>query len=142
MKGQSKRFIIRSLRVALIAVALIFSASAARAVNYTVDNTTDDPTKTGCTAAADDCSLRGAIIKANGTMAGDMINFSGIPNGSTIFLVNGELTIAPVATGGRLVFNGNTNPSVTVSGNNLSRVFYIPAGAVVAINGRQYWRRN
>jgi hypothetical protein len=47
-----------------IAVALIFAASA-HATTYVVDRS-DDADAEGCTQAASDCTLRGAIIKANG----------------------------------------------------------------------------
>jgi len=51
---------------AILAVALV-AMSPSRAATLTVDTTVDDPAATACTdATPNDCSLRGAIIKANG----------------------------------------------------------------------------
>jgi hypothetical protein len=41
-----------------------------------VDTLADDAAKSACTAAADDCSLRGAITKANAIAGDDVISFS------------------------------------------------------------------
>jgi hypothetical protein len=51
-------------RLLVVATALcaLGPAATARAATYTVDNTGDDAGKTACTAAADDCSLRGALL--------------------------------------------------------------------------------
>jgi hypothetical protein len=43
------------------------------AATYTVDRTDDNAGATACTAAANDCSLRGAVIKSNGNAGADTI---------------------------------------------------------------------
>jgi predicted outer membrane repeat protein len=61
--------LIRILIIALLVSTpvLLFRVNTAQAVFYTidVDTTVDDPTKTACTLAANDCSLRGAISLVN-----------------------------------------------------------------------------
>ena len=50
----------------LFVLSILVFVSGAYAATYTVDRL-DDATATACTAAANDCSLRGAIINANAT---------------------------------------------------------------------------
>jgi hypothetical protein len=59
------------------AILIGFSASAAFAATFVVDRT-DDPSSggTACTAAANDCSLRGAISAANAAASDDTIQLS------------------------------------------------------------------
>jgi cysteine-rich repeat protein len=62
-------------------VAFIFFALAiptgVNAATFNVDRNDDDATATGCDdGTANDCSLRGAIIKANGITGDDIINVS------------------------------------------------------------------
>lgn len=58
--------------VVLVATAL--SATPGAAATFTVDTTADAVAKTGCDdAVADDCSLRGAVVRANGDPAHDVI---------------------------------------------------------------------
>lgn len=56
------------------AVAALLLAGPARAAVFTVDTTSDAPLS-GCTAAAADCSLRGAILAANAAVGADRIEF-------------------------------------------------------------------
>lgn len=72
-------------------------------------------------------SLRQAIINANGSAGADTINFSVT---GTITLTSGELAITD-----DLVITGPGAASLTVSGNNASRVFSINSGATVTISG-------
>jgi hypothetical protein len=61
--------------VTAIAV-LAVGAGSASADTFEVDTAIDDPSLTPCSAAADDCSLRGAILNSNGTPAvDDVVNF-------------------------------------------------------------------
>src|SRR5256885_13606098 len=58
---------------AILAVAL-GAMSPSRAATLTVDTTVDDPAATFCIdATPNDCSLRGAIIKANGLSEASII---------------------------------------------------------------------
>lgn len=74
-----------------------------------------------------DCSLREAIAAANNSSGNDTINF-GVPGNFVLTL--GQLVIVD---NGSLRIN-STNVSVTVSGNNASRVFLIYFFADVTIN--------
>jgi predicted outer membrane repeat protein len=73
--------------------ALIPIGSAA---SFVVDRTDDDPTATACTAAPNDCSLRGAIIAANVDAIGDTIN---VPAGT--------YTLTQVGSGEDLAADGD-----------------------------------
>jgi hypothetical protein len=76
-------------------------------------------------------SLRQAVINANGSGGADTINFLVIP--SPITLTTGEIAINEALT-----IKGPGADSLTVSGNNLSRIFNTtgaPAGAAISING-------
>ena len=63
----------------LVGSALLGFSTRVQAAIFEVDRTDDDPTATACTAAPNDCSLRGAIIAANVDAIGDTIN---IPAGT------------------------------------------------------------
>jgi hypothetical protein len=61
-------------------VLALTSSPAQAATTYTVDRTDDPdltttPTAGACTAAANDCSLRGAISAANANAGDDTIDF-------------------------------------------------------------------
>jgi len=76
-------------------------------------------------------SLRQAVINANGSGGADTINFLVIP--SPITLTTGEIAINEALT-----IKGPGADNLTVSGNNLSRIFNTtgaPAGAAISING-------
>lgn len=60
--------------LAFVAGLSLFVSNAVNALVFTVD-TTSDANLSDCTAAASDCSLRGAITKANLTTARDQIQF-------------------------------------------------------------------
>jgi predicted outer membrane repeat protein len=97
----------------------------------TVDNTTDDGSLSGCTAAANDCSLRGAIANANNSAGDETITFDPVVFGSeqTITLGGTQLTIE---NNGSVTINGGNK--VIVSANNQSRVFQINGAAVATFN--------
>ena len=64
--------------IAVLAAFLALPASPALGASYLVDTTDDDPgiDKVACSPSADDCSLRGAITKANtASSPGDVITF-------------------------------------------------------------------
>ncbi len=62
------------LVLAALAAFLALPTVPALAASYVVD-TTSDASLTACTAAASDCSLRGAITDANASGTGDVITF-------------------------------------------------------------------
>ncbi len=79
-----------------------------------------------------DCSLREAIAAANGTTDADIINFSTFFNTPQTIILGGTDLI--ITNGGTLTINGTGADKLTVSGNNVSRVFTNNTGAVTTIN--------
>ncbi len=72
------RFLIIAMLAALAAFLALPSSPGLGAPAYVVDTKDDDPTvaKGACTGTADDCSLRGAITKANAaSRPGELITF-------------------------------------------------------------------
>ena len=67
-----------TLLLATIALAVILAALPARADStFVVDTTADNVSATACTAAASDCSLRGAIMAANNISGADSTTVAG-----------------------------------------------------------------
>ena len=123
-----------TIKFALLAIATsLFLTATAQAATFTVDRT-DDATVQTCTAAANDCTLRGAIAAANANVNPDTIDFDTIvfSTQQTIVLSGTQLSIN---TNTVLTINGPGANLLTISGNNTSRVFLINAGAVVVIGG-------
>ena len=52
------------------------NVAAAPPIVYEVDTTVDNPALNACTTAPNDCSLRGAITKANSSANPETITFS------------------------------------------------------------------
>ncbi|MEA2438453.1 MAG: hypothetical protein QOF65_3009 [Thermoleophilaceae bacterium] len=122
----------RAIRITLGATvaALAFAAPASAATTYTVD-TVGDGNLIACTAAAGDCSLRGAINNANGDGAGDTIDFS-IPGAGvhTILLASDLPTITVPIT-----INGYSQPGAVQSNSQIGPITAAPA---VAIDGQDF----
>jgi hypothetical protein len=124
-----------SLVVALAASALGVSASAANAAIYAVDRTDDSATASACTAAANDCSLRGAIAAASAA-SGNVVSLA---SNQIYTLSAGSADSAPgslVPAGGDLDITTN----MTIEGNNSTidggardRIFQIEATGSNAI---------
>lgn len=98
--------------VAVVVVAAMYVARSDRAyaVSIVVDTTSDD-NLTACTAAAGDCSLRGAINNANGDSGLDTIQFN---------IGTGVQTITPGAGGlptiaYPVIIDGTTQPGYTAA---------------------------
>jgi CSLREA domain-containing protein len=98
------------------------------AATYTVTKIADTNDGT-CDA---DCSLREAITAANGTVDADIINFSTLFNTTQTITLGGTDLI--ITNNGTLTINGTGADKLTVSGNNVSRVFTNNTGAVTTIN--------
>ena len=125
-----------TIKFALLAIATsLFLTATAQAATFTVDRT-DDATVSTCTAAPNDCTLRGAIAAANAAATADTIDFDPLifNTRQTIILSGTQLSITGSATN-TLTFNGPGANMLTISGNNASRVINIGAGAVVVIGG-------
>lgn len=104
---------------------------SARAATFTVDTLADDATKTACTTAADDCSLRGAITTANATAGDDTIDFS--VTGDIVLLsalpaLNSNIAIT--GPGARLLAV-KRDPTAA----SLFRILWVLSGADVSIFG-------
>lgn len=91
----------------LVFILLITAfVSSINAATYTVDRA-DDVTATACTAAANDCSLRGAIANANANGTGaDTINFN--VGGGNFQTINITLEIPAITSS--LTIDGTTQP--------------------------------
>lgn len=114
---------ITNIKFAMLAVfAGLFLTASAQAATYTV-NSTADPGVGICDAT--ECNLREAITAVNGTTENDVIEFDPVvfSTPETIILSGTELSIS--ISNGSLIVNGTGANMLTVSGNNLSRVFSI-----------------
>jgi cysteine-rich repeat protein len=103
-------------------------AQSARAATFVVDRTDDTaaPAAQACTSAANDCSLRGAIIAANDANGADIIN---LPAGTYALTIGGTFE-DDAATGdldinSSLTINGGGAKSTIVDGGGLDRVFHV-----------------
>lgn len=104
-----------------------FDPSQSNIVSQVVNACTPDPIVTS-TADAGAGSLRDALANV---CNGDVITFNIAGAGPhTITLTTGELLVAKNVT-----INNNSGESITVSGNNLGRVFNIDTGKTAAIIG-------
>src|SRR5262245_1378064 len=114
--------LLASLLVISFTLADVMPADAV--LTLAVDRTDDVLTADACTAAPDDCSLRGAIRKANATPGADVIN---LPQDMTFTLTNHGENEEDGATGDldildSVTINGNGS---TVDGDAADRVFEI-----------------
>jgi len=109
------------LSFALVMAVVVTPAEHTQAANLVVDNTTDNGALTACLAAAGDCSLRGAIINANGTVATDGITFNipaadpGCSGGVCTIALTASLPPLNDATHATTI-TGPTNFSLVVNG--------------------------
>jgi fibronectin-binding autotransporter adhesin len=108
----------------------------------TVDRTDDNAGATACTAAASDCSLRGAIIHSNTTADDDTIVFPAGAQTYTLTLgpfddefngfgattTSGDLDIRDAITSGG---NSNLDGNLTIAGNGIDTTI-VQAGATQA----------
>jgi fibronectin-binding autotransporter adhesin len=125
----------------LVAGALLWTLASvavppptAHAQEFIVDTTTDNPALNACTAANNDCSLRGAISKASANPGPDTILFAGALDGLPVVLVgaSGENANASgdldILDGGDLTIQGNGTAYTTIDGGQNDRVFDVCPG--------------
>ncbi len=93
--------------IAITLVGVVLPTRPAHAATFDVDRTDDSASATACTAAPNDCSLRGAVITANATVGADVIN---IPAG-TYFI-----TIVGPGEDGALTGDFDLTDDVTITG--------------------------
>lgn len=119
---------------AVAALALLAFAAASNAAIFEVDTLSDNGAQSACTAAANDCSLRGAIITANTTTDADVINFSGpgtILIDTPLDAVTEELTIS---TGGQAVVVAGSG-SYSCTGDDYALDITAPTASPTFVNG-------
>ncbi len=121
------------LRRALFALAISMAvpACAAQAATITVDRT-DDADVSACSTAANDCTLRGAINKANNTASNpgaDTIVFASNVRGA-IVLSNGQLPFVSEI----LNITGPVVGALALDGNSKNRIFQVLPGASFTIS--------
>ncbi len=106
---------------------LLFGGLTVSAATRTVDNNSDNSGLTACAAAANDCSLRGAI---SGAASGDTIDFdAGVFASAQTITLGG--TSNPLIINKNLIINGTGADKLTVSGNNANLVFDVRNFTVV-----------
>jgi hypothetical protein len=105
-------------QAAALAVAMLAIATPAQSATLTVD-TTSDAMLSACTAAAGDCSLRGAITLANADGAEDTIAFALPTSDPGYVAASGHWRIATAsalpAVDADLVIDGYTQPGASAN---------------------------
>ena len=119
-----------STAAALLLSLTLVAHAAAAPKTYDVDRFDDDASQTACTAAPNDCTLRGAIIAANSNVGDDTIN---LPAGTYTLSIAGTAEDA-AATGDLditddLTITGAGRATTIVDGGQKDRVFQILPGA-------------
>ena len=126
------------LRRALVGAVLCVDAASALGAVYDVDTTTDSAALSACTGHANDCSLRGAIIRANRNVDWDTVN---IPGGTYVLTVAGQYEDAAttgdldITDSGGLILTRAPHDPVVIDANHIDRVFEVLAGASVDMSG-------
>ncbi|HWM92858.1 MAG TPA: choice-of-anchor Q domain-containing protein [Thermoanaerobaculia bacterium] len=110
------RFLPPALRCSLVFLLALASADRATAATFSVTNFND----------AGPGSLRQAVLSANAAPGPDEVTFPGLTG--TITLTSGAITIADP-----LVVNGPGAGVITVSGNDLSGIFFVQSAAMTEI---------
>ena len=115
----------------LIAVWSALFTNSAFAATFAVDRTDDTAAAQACTAAANDCSLRGAVMKANSIIGNDTIS---VPAGTYNITIPGSSEDANL-TGdfdafdpNGLFIQGAGAGSTIIHGSSLDRIFHAVAG--------------
>ncbi len=112
----------------------LFLTASIQAETFTVDRT-DNANVSSCTAAANDCTLRGAITAANAAATDDVIDFDpAVFNTDTTIALSAGNLLPNIANNGTLTINAPTANRVTVSGSNAVRVFTINTGVTFEVN--------
>ena len=108
-----------------IAVCLSQVVLGATYVVTKVDDTADG-------TCDSDCSLREAVLAANGTADNDTIIFTGFFNVPRTITLGGTDII--ITNNGTLLINGPGADKLTVSGNNASRIFTNNTGSITTVS--------
>jgi len=130
---------------ALSLAALFATVTPAHAAVFTVDTTVDNPALTACDdATPNDCSLRGAIIKANGLTEPTTIN---VPAGTYLLTQSNICQFADPASGrytlnpkslcltGNVTLQGAGSATTIIDGNNPVGTTGVAAPVVIVSGG-------
>src|SRR5687767_1117501 len=149
-----RKIVLSLLTLAAFAAALVntqsVSSNAPFVTTLNVDRSDDTAAATACTAAANDCSLRGAIIKANTTPGPDPVVINLQPTTTyNLTLSNatqenaaatGDLDITTSTHTVTITGGGSTGPSATNidaaglnTGNMRDRIFHVTASNVTLV---------
>ncbi len=124
--------------LAVTALAMVISASPAWAATFTVDTAGDPIPVAGagaCTAALNDCSLRGAIEKSNATGQADTIKFvADFAESQHTITLRAPLTTGDAAAD-EITINGPGQSLLAVKQSVQLRVFQIFSGSKATIKG-------
>ncbi len=111
-----------------LAIAMAVPVCAAQAATFVVDRD-DDTDVSACSSAANDCSLRGAINKANATAGADIIAFADNVRG--VIKLNG--TNLPLITE-EVTLNGPGASALAIDGDGKSGIFETAPRSALALN--------
>jgi hypothetical protein len=119
-------FILIGIIFSLLSIAPLQTVRAA-GITWTVDSTADAPTGDDgiCNVTPGDCTLRDAIALATD---GDIINITATP------LITVDSTLGPYYTENDLTINGPGKDLLTITGNDLTRVFYPFTTSTISIS--------
>lgn len=120
----NRKFITPFLYFGFVLIGGLFTQTTSAATR-TVDTTADNGALTACTAAVNDCSLRGAI---NGAASGDTVNFDASLTNATITLTSEILLVRNVT------ITGLGADKLTISGGGTTRLFSYMGGVTLNIN--------
>ena len=130
-----------SLFVAVVVLLALIGVQPADAAGSYVVDTDSDANLTACTAAPNDCSLRGAINAANAVAGADTITFAAdytiTLDGSSLPDVTTELTISGNGAANTIVQASICNP-VTLLGSCTPatyRVFNVTSAGNLTLDG-------
>jgi hypothetical protein len=133
-KAQVRR-IVAAAGLGAGATLAMTGVAQASPLTYTVGDASDGVGASDCASDANntDCTLRQAILDANGNAGADTINFNSSLSGSTIPLLSDLPKITE-----SLSINGLGADSITIDGGDAHRIFDVsptPAGDPVSISG-------
>jgi len=131
----------------LLVLLLLALPCSVEAATFTVDTTVDDPALTACDdAAPNDCSLRGAILAANGRPLPETSTID-VPAGTYVLSQSSSCTYqrygsptfftssqVPLCVAKNVALQGVAAAATIIDGNRAQRVFFISANATAQLS--------
>ena len=112
----------------LVFCLLLCCGISARAATLVVDRT-DDADVSACSSASNDCTLRGAINRANGNTGGDIISFAGYDS-----IIGLTRTLPTITDAAGLAIDARAGFGAEIKGDGGTyRIFNITQGASLAL---------